>query len=273
MPSNWKYAAAGIISCALLLPVHTSAKVYGEAGQKGWWWYEDPPKQQQKKEEQPPPEIPVYTLEQMANMDTDQLREHAEEILKEAVREPSEANVRHYYFVQDVIRRKALAFTNASELVWQKYPELSIAKDDPLAAPGRTAVTRQRLAEQEQTLAQARDDFALLYFRSEGCPFCQEQETILQYFMDKYGWQIKPIDIDRQPELASRFGIVTTPSLLLIQQGSQNYLPVTTGVASGSEITTKLHRGIRLLRGETTPDNFNLYDFQQGGGFDVQAGR
>jgi conjugal transfer pilus assembly protein TraF len=273
MSSNWKTAAAGIIVCSLLLSASAGARIYGEDVQTGWWWYEDPPKQEQIAGEKTPLKTPVYTLEQMTNMDTDQLREYAEQVLKEAVRDPSEANVRHYYIVQDVIRRKAQAFTNTSEMVWQKYPELSVAKDDPLTAPGRKAVTRQRLTEQEQVLAQSRDDFALLYFRSEGCPFCREQETILQYFMDKYGWQVKPIDIDRQPKLASRFGIVTTPTLMLIQRGSPDYLPVTAGVASVSEITAKIFRGIRLLRGETTPDNFNLYEFQEGGGFDVQAGR
>lgn len=273
MASRWRVSAAGLIACALLFPAPARARVYGEESRKGWWWYEDPPQNEQKSEEKDPPGLPAHSHEQLANMDTDQLREYAEQVLKEAVRNPSEANVRHFYIVQDVIRRKALAFTNASELVWQRYPELSVAKDDPLAAPGREAVTRQRLAEQERTLAEAREDFALLYFRSDRCPFCHEQEAILQHFMDRYGWQVKPIDIDRQPQVASRFGVPTTPALLLVQRGSPDYIPVTAGVASASEITAKIFRGIRLLRGEITPDNFNLYEFQQGGGFDVHAGR
>ncbi|MDY0227137.1 MAG: conjugal transfer protein TraF [Desulfomicrobium apsheronum] len=273
MASHWKIAAAGIIACALLVTVSARAKVYGEKGQKGWWWYEDPPKQEQEAQDKNLPKEPVYSVDQMASMDTDQLKEYAERVLKEAVRNPTETNVREFYTVQDVIRRKALAFTNASDLVWQKYPELSVAKDDPLAAPGREAVTRQRLAEQERTLAGAREDFALLYFHSDVCPFCHEQETILQYFMDKFRWQVKPIDIERQPQLASRFGILTTPALMLIQREPPDYIPVTAGVASVAEITARVFRGIRLLRGEITPDNFNLYEFQQGGGFDVRAGR
>jgi conjugal transfer pilus assembly protein TraF len=33
----------------------------------------------------------------------------------------------------------------------------------------------------------------------------------------------------------------------------------------------RLYRGIRLLKGETTPENWSLYEFQKGQGFDVKA--
>ena len=269
MPSK---AAACLVACLLLIPVPAAGRVYREDSQTGWWWYEDPLKPE-RKEEGVSSRVPFLTMAQMTEMETDRLREYAEQVLKEAVRDPSEANVRQYYLVQDAIRRKALAFTNASEMVWQKYPELSIAKDDPLAAPGRQAMTRRRLAEQERALAGAKDDFALLYFHSEGCPFCREQEVILHHFIKRYGWQVKAIDVDHQPHLASRFGIASTPALALIHRNSPDYFPVTAGIASVSEVAAKIFRGLRLLRGETTPDTFHLYDFQRGGGFDVGAGR
>lgn len=255
-----------------VLPAATvsGADIYRKDAQRGWWWYEDPPPPQ--KEETPePPRSPAHTPEELWTMDPDQLREYAETVKKEAVRLPSEANVSRHYVVQDVIRRKAVAFANASEVVWQKHPELSVAKDSPLAAPGRKAITREKVEERERVLETSKQDFALLYFRSNGCPFCQEQEDILSYFQNRFGWTIKPVDVDQRPALASRFGIQTTPTLLLIQRGTQEYLPVTAGVASASEIESKLYRGIRLLRGDVTPENFNLYNFQKGGGFDVET--
>ncbi len=250
----------------------SGADLYRKDAQRGWWWYEDPPPVS-KEEKAQEPNLSAYSPEQMWTMDADKLREYAEAVKKEAVRVPSEENVRRHYVVQDVIRRKAVAFANASEVVWQKNPELSVAKDSPLAAPGRKAVTREKVEERERVLAKAREDFALLYFKSESCPFCQEQEGILGYFQDRFGWTIKPIDVDLKPELAGRFGVQTTPSLLLIQRGKQDFIPVTAGVASASEIEAKLYRGIRLLKGEVSPENFNLYDFQKGGGFDVETGR
>jgi conjugal transfer pilus assembly protein TraF len=248
------------------------AGIYGKEAQKGWWWYEDPPAVQQE-EKSEAPDLAPYTPDQLWTMDADELRQYAEEVKKEAVRLPSEQNVRRHYVVQDVIRRKAVAFANASEMVWQKYPELSVAKDSPLAAPGRKAVTREKVEERERVLEKSRENFALLYFKSESCPFCTDQESILGYFQDRFRWTIKPIDVDLRPEVASRFDIRTTPALVLIQRGARDFIPVTVGVASASEIESKLYRGIRLLKGEVSLENFNLYEFQKGGGFDVETGR
>ena len=248
---DWLLTSTGIV--LLLASTVFGADLYRKEPQKGWWWYENF-KQEDKPGEKPEqPALPSYPPEELWTMDPDRLREYAEEIKKEAVRLPSEAN--------------------ASELVWQKHPELSVAKDSPLATPGRNAVTREKVVEREQVLVDHRQDFALLYFTSAGCPFCQEQDTILRYFQDQFGWTVKPIDVDQNPILASRFDIQTTPTLLLIQRGSKEYIPVTAGVTSASEIESKLYRGIRLLRGDVTPENFNLYDFQKGGGFDVETGR
>ena len=45
-------------------------------------------------------------------------------------------------------------------------------------------------------------------------------------------------------------------------------LPVAVGVTTLDEIEQRLYRGIRLLGGEITPEEFNMYEYQRGGGFD-----
>ena len=89
--------------------------------------------------------------------------------------------------------------------------------------------------------------------------------------MQKYGWEIKRIDRDVNPSLAARLGVESVPALILIYKGSREHIPVSAGVASLSDIEERLYRGIRLLKGETTPENWSLYDFQKGQGFDVKA--
>ena len=89
--------------------------------------------------------------------------------------------------------------------------------------------------------------------------------------MNKYHWQVKRIDINENPQLEQRFGITITPSLLLIYKGSQDYIPVSSGVASMAEIEEKIYRGMRLLNGEITPEEYSLYEFQRGGSFDVKT--
>jgi conjugal transfer pilus assembly protein TraF len=38
-----------------------------------------------------------------------------------------------------------------------------------------------------------------------------------------------------------------------------------------AEIEEKIYRGMRLLKGEITPEEYSLYEFQRGGSFDVKT--
>ncbi len=62
----------------------------------------------------------------------------------------------------------------------------------------------------------------------------------------------------------------TTPSLILIKKGSKGFIPISTGVTTLEEIEVRLYRGIKFLDGETTPQNWSLYDFQKGQGYDTK---
>ena len=260
-----------LLACLVILS--TSAVAAQASAEKGWWWYETPPPKKEKTDE--PAQVVAIrpSLQEIGKMETDMFMAYAERAKKIAVGNPSEDNVRHYYEVQEVARIKAVAFTNASQLIWQKYPDLTVAKDYPLAAPGRNAVTREKTEERERYLASAKDDFALLYFNSVTCSFCREQEGILDYFVGRFGWQVKPIEINERPDLAEKFQIHTTPTLLLVRRGTTDFIPVTVGVAAASEIEEKLYRGIRLLRGEVNTEDFGMYEYQEGGGFDPKRER
>ena len=100
-----------------------------------------------------------YTPDQLANMDPDDFQQYAERAKKDAVRQPTEENGMHYYEVQEVARTNAVVFANASQLIWQKYPNLSVAKDYSIATPGRNALTRQQSGEWEWFLAKTRAEF------------------------------------------------------------------------------------------------------------------
>ena len=79
------------------------------------------------------------------------------------------------------------------------------------------------------------------------------------------------MDITTESGLASRFGVTKTPFLLLVHAGSPDYIPISEGVVSMAEMEDKLYRGIRLLKGEITPEEYSIYEFQKGGSFDVTA--
>ena len=271
---------------ALATPAMALSDYYSDSG-KGWWWYDrDKPEEPIEKKaikkplaSTPAPEAEFkrrnpslldYTYEQLWHMHPDDFYELQESFKKRAVQEATETNVREYFELQEIARKKALAFTNTAQYVWQKYPELTTGPDYPTTNPGNLAQISQISIEKQHKLRQYQDTFALLYFTKAGCAYCEEQTKILAWFKASTGWTIKPIDIDLNPQLASKLGVTMTPSLILIQKGNQDYLPVAAGVISAAEVEDKTYRAVRLLAKEIAPEEYSIYDFQKGGSYDLK---
>ena len=212
-----------------------------------------------------------YTVEQLMDMHPDDFQALLMDFQKKAVWRPMPENVEEYYYIQDIARRKALAFTNVVGYVMQKNPALSLSKDYPTAMPGQNALVRTRKSEMDERIARAQGDYGLLFFYSPTCEYCREQEKIVQYFETQYGWEVKRIDFTRERGLADMFGVTIVPTILLVYRGSKDAIPVSAGVIAADEMEEKIYRGVRLLAGEITPQEYNIYDFQKGGGFDVTA--
>jgi len=255
----------------------TGHKFYNNT-KNGWFWYEDPPPNQEEQETTPKPPIKpprripsldTYSVDDLWNMYPDDFQELLNVLQKKAVQAPNEQNIMEYLTMQDIARRKALAYTNATMYVTQKYGELfNVNHVYPTAGPGITARVRMQQNEIFQTISRAGNDHALIFFISPGCGFCEKQAGILAYFRDKYGWQIKTVDISKNINAAVRFNVSITPTLLLIKKGQEKYMTVTSGVIALTELERKLYRAIRFLQGNTQGDNFLMYDFQKGSAFD-----
>lgn len=257
-------------------------KKYYDRAKEGWFWYEDPPAKVEpedpKKETAPPvkqahpvPKMENYTMDDLWNMHPDDFQALLKDFQKKAVQYPTEQNVVEYYTMQDIARRKSAAYANVAGYVTQKYTSFDMNSTNPTVTPGRIAKTQMQSSEIQTTIASAQGDHALLFFTQQGCSFCDKQKNILKFFNDKYGWPIKELDIRANPDVAARFNITTTPTLLLIGKGKDNYLPVSVGVASLDTIEQKLYRGVRLLDGKITPEEYSTFDYQKGGGGDPKA--
>ncbi len=242
---------------------------------RGWFWYEQRKAPERPKEEPEQkhrtPSLSDYTAEQLMDMHPDEFQALLTDFQKKAVWRPTPENVEEYYYVQDIARRKALAFTNVAEYVMQKNPELSLSKDYPTVIPGQNALVRSRQNEVSERIMRAKGDYGLLFFYSPTCEYCEEQEKIMKFFESQYGWEIKRIDFTRERGLADMFGVTIVPTILLVYRESKEAIPVSAGVISMNEMEDKVYRGVRLLAGEITPQEYSIYDFQKGGGFDVTA--
>lgn len=274
---------------ALCLGATLSYADYYSGSGSGWWWYDrDKPAEQtkeDKKEKIKPTEEPKikgktdfgrdaslyqYSYDDVWAMHPDDFYELQESIKKRAVQSPSEANVKEYYEAQEIARKKALAFTNSSVYVWQKYPELSTEKDYPSNTPGKLAKAGLTSNEKMGVLRRNKDKFALIYFKREGCQYCVEQAKILDWFKSQSNWTVRTIDTFDNQAFAAKFGVDTVPSIILIQKGSKEHFPVSAGVITANEIEEKTYRAVRMLNKDVSPEEFTIYDHQRGGGYDTK---
>ncbi len=257
----------------------TGGRFYQERKQ-GWFWYKDPIPAQIEKKQEPGkrtsprilPSLDQYSIETLWNMYPDDFQHLLDVLQKKAVQSPTEENILEYLTMQDIARRKALAYTNAVMYVTQKHGDLfSVNHVYPSAGPGITARVQLQRNEIERTIRRAGHDHALIFFVRQGCGFCDKQARILDYFQDKYGWPVRAVDIGRNPDAAARFNIAVTPTLLLITRGEKKYMTVSNGVVALTELERKLFRAIRYLQGKTRQDNFLIYDFQKGSALDPSS--
>ena len=237
---------------------------------KGWYWYEAQPELEKEEPEADKPELAVAdrSYEELWSMHPDDFQDMLKKTMKIAVQFPTEENVIKYLVMQDIARRKSTAFANVVGYVGQKYPRFSNADVHPVITPGRTALAELKHGEIKQTIEESSKEFALIMFTQKGCKFCDVQKSILKFFTASYDWTVRLIDIDAHPKLSSRFGIEQTPSIILVHKNSQDYMPVSVGVISLRELNARIYRSIKFLRGEMTPQQWFIYEFEKNAGSD-----
>ena len=239
---------------------------------RGYWFYEDPPKKPKAKKVRrgtvPTARAPLGPLppyKDLMDAHPADLRQIFTERLEEAVWRPTPKNVYAFMLVKDVARRKALAVTQMHSYLLLKYPKLNMNSVRAVSTFARDTEAKEKQREIARALARERNRFALIYFRSDSCVFCKEQDGAIHFFQIRTGWQVKEVDVNRMPSLAHQMNIEVTPSIILIKRGSEDYMPVAVGATATTDLEGNVYRGMRLLKGQVTPEQFFMYEFDKGG--------
>lgn len=239
---------------------------HAQAQKLGYWFYQEPPDPQDapaKKALPPPPG--EQALLQMLPSEVEKL---IEDYREHALMTMTPEHVEWYYRLQDFARRRAVAFTNVTELVMLQNPDLNMNTVYPTSPQGSTVRTSQRQSAIEQRLAAERDWAALVLLTSRGCGFCEAQRGTLRYFQQRHGWDVREFDIEEYPQMAVRFATTYTPTTIVIFRGTQEWMPVAVGVESVAKVEEGVYRALRMMRGETTAAQYALPDYEHGSALD-----
>lgn len=265
---------------------------YKDSDMPGYWWNKDPAENESAPEQKPQPtpetklpdkrdakdakkeprfpKMSDYTTQELYDMYPDQFSELLVDFKKEAVQHPTVDNVSSYMRMQDIARRKSEAFENAWQLSLLQHPELSLEKDYPTSGPGKEASNSIANTAIDQMVHNAPRNFGLIYFYQDGCKYCEAEAKVLSYIITR-GWQVKKINIKEHPDQAAQFNVTVTPTLLLVKQGDQRFLPMSYGVITYTDLAQKIYNGVEYLNGEISPEQFGMREDQRGGGFDPLA--
>jgi conjugal transfer pilus assembly protein TraF len=249
----------------------------------GWYWFEDLNQEQIEEKRNAPqavkekdsgryPSLKNYTYEALWNMHPDDFTELTEKINKKAVQYPTEENLLETIVLNDIARRKSVAFAGVYTLVTQKHPEYNSLDSYPITTPGKLALRDTMHDSISGVLAGAKKEFGLVIFTRDNCRFCDAQKVIIdRYLHSSYQWSVKEANISndfQSAAMAESMGVETVPAIFLIYRVTGESMPISTGVTSFDELRNKLYWTIRYMRKEVSPEQYFLYDFQEGSGRD-----
>jgi conjugal transfer pilus assembly protein TraF len=236
---------------------------------QGYWWKKDPIA-----------EAPVDPRVMSAPpAEEELLRLHPKEVEKMisdyrdyALWKMSPEHVTWYYYLQDFARRRSRAFMNVTDVVMLQNPALNMNTVYPESPPGQEAKLAQYNTSLDSRLNEERDNAALILLSRKGCSYCEAQRAALKYFQQRHGWEVKEIDVDENPQMAIKFAVDYTPTTVVIFRGSDLWMPVSVGVDNVPSIEEGLYKALRLLHGETTPEQFDVHEYQDHGPYDPNRG-
>ena len=251
----------------------------------GWYWNEEFTQEKmeskdkeeigqagKEKESGRYPTLKDYTYGDLWNMHPDDFTELTEKINKKAVQYPTEENLLETIILNDIARRKSVAFAGVYTLVTQKHPQYNSLDSYPTNNPGRLALRDTMQDSISEVLASAKDDFGLIIFTRDYCRFCEAQKAIIDRYLHlNYQWNVKEANISndfQSAKMAESMGVDTVPAVFLIYRLTGESMPISTGVMSFDELRNKLYWAIRYMRKEVSPEQYFLYDFQEGSGRD-----
>ena len=247
----------------------TDQHFYDNSQKKGFYWYDDeiielpvekteeetitPPPQEAQKEQD---RVDIYNYEQLWALHPDIFAKELDRRMKLAIQFPIVENVYDYLEAQDVAKRKSVAFAGAMGYVSQLSPQFSGENNYPINVPGQKVLRNEMMSDDQEFLKSMKDDFALLVFMSEGCPYCDAQEPILDMFYASHGWNIKKLNIKEYPDIAEKYSITLTPSIIVVSRKTQKAIPLTSGIVTLPEFRDRLIRSVRMLNGEIEPEQW-----------------
>ena len=205
-----------------------------------------------------PPKLQLSTRELMT-MHPDIFTALLDNYHKKAMTTLSVEDAGDVYQMQKIAIARARGYSNVMSILTQK----EVAGYDqvmPTTKPGIYASAKLKKSVEYNYITGKIDNYALIYFYQDSCQSCMAQSMINEELVKDIDIRIKEIDVGdlRHRKLVSMLNITSTPTMYLIKKGEPGEMQIASGVVSVPNLINRLYKTIRLLEGDSSPQNFNL---------------
>lgn len=248
---------------------HPPSRAAPPEPKQGYWWYQAPPPKAEEVEPDALVKPRIPPMVELATWTPPKIRKLIEEQRDYAATVLTVDAVADFWRLQDFARRKARAFAGVTQIAMLQHPELNAKSANPMVGDARAAMGAEKEAVRRHYLRTQSGQFALVMFSRSTCGYCRVQWPIIERFREETGWQVTLMDIDRRPEMATRFGVEITPTTMLIRRGSAQRMVIASGVESYPNLSQTAYQAVRLLLGDIRPEQFLTGAGEEDGFFDA----
>ncbi len=233
------------------------------AGSVGWYGYEKYEKQAKRKNEKKRTVkkkkarrvlVKWPSPEELARMYPDEIQKWIRKAEAEAIREPSEANVKRWLEYVTVAQRKATQFAGMWAWVVQTNPEFAVeAAGSGLNEPARVALARERLLLRRRVVDEACNRYALLVFLDDS-DLSLAQKKIMDLFMDDHEcWDVRFFLYGRDNDIFRSLGVSFAPQVWLLSRRLQKAVPLAVGPTAEDMLEERIAETVMVLEGKKPP--------------------
>lgn len=238
----------------------------------GFYWYEDDPAPEQDPEVERQlyamPKVDNYSYQDLWAMNPEKRAEILDTRKLILIQEPTIENALRFLESQDIAQRKATAAAGVMAAASQMNPKFNGMHLTSMTPSAKQVYHQAKGERTDSILDSGANEFALVVFETAGCQYCEVQRPIIDRFEAMHGWTVKHVDIDEYRQLADRYGIEITPSVLMLIRDSDEAVPISAGVVTMPDLRERIMRAIRYVRGEIEPAQWYNNGNANGNGMD-----
>lgn len=236
-----------MLSFCLLMPS-------AQAGNNGMGWYDEDiwtnqdrafqwyPDDKARRPKKADPQAAAPVANELAAFEL--LQKQVDETRKVAIMNPTEANLKRYVELQEVVMSKSAAFTDQwQRVIWQN-PQLDYSQHGrPNNQLAQHQYDYQRQQQKQAAIRKLAGENGILFVFKSDCPYCHTMAPIMKQFADLYGVKVMPVSLDGRgishfPQalpnngIAQRLHVTSVPALFVMDTKTRQFKPIGFGVMS-----------------------------------------